>query len=295
MCIFNDPISKVKKTRILVFQGNNGRQYTVYENTVESIDNGTQQNAMILPAPLLDKEGHNVELIDLSGEANEGFFDKLNTCFPSIDKGRSKSSVSRGYLEVKAVGCYNVSVARNLEDLRRIDPSVFKVSPNIDQVLSEHYPINFAFVICCFDPSKNIAPHPLGYSHDLLGTSLFVPTRHEHGDKSELAHFDHNIFSLNTKGENCGKTAAEILKDFVSNQRHYIKPENSVFEVLSASPLSDVLPPIENFRRLDLVGNRVNEDCYLDFINKPVQVSPSQVQEEMQKLEKRNQDTCCIL
>lgn len=43
---------------------------------------------------------------------------------------------SNSFLEVQTVGSYSVSIAKSLDDLHRIDPSVFKLEDNIAEVLS---------------------------------------------------------------------------------------------------------------------------------------------------------------
>ena len=92
----------------------------------------TATPAMILPIP-----AGPVEMVDLSAFAD--IFVELNKAFPKPPARRSKGR-SRGgdrslmldsFLEVQAVGSYSVSVAPSLEDLQRIDPSVFTVSPGI--------------------------------------------------------------------------------------------------------------------------------------------------------------------
>jgi hypothetical protein len=81
MCIFIKPVREVRETRILVGPTSSNRALTIYENHV-GIDVGNEknqkkidalkekhqkelQNAMILPAPLLD-ESNAIELLDLS-------------------------------------------------------------------------------------------------------------------------------------------------------------------------------------------------------------------------------------
>ena len=101
-------------------------------------------------------------------------------------------------------------------DLARIDPAVFVVADNIEKLMAAQYGSGFAFVVCMFDPSKDIKPHPIGYVHDLLpdGRSLFVPCRHEHGDGTKATEtFDHAIFSLGAKADpqsEAGPTPVEL-------------------------------------------------------------------------------------
>lgn len=56
---------------------------------------------------------------------------------------------------------YNSSVAKCLEDLRRIDRDVFSVSKDLDVILGKHYSKGFGFVICSFDSTQKA--HPIGF------------------------------------------------------------------------------------------------------------------------------------
>jgi len=300
MCIFNFPIDKVSGTRILVYLGKDGRQYSFYENAV--VSSGGSTNAMILPAPFdHTKQGNEIGLIDLSNEKFSEFFKSLNDCFPTkVNSSRGMhfddddgDSLLSSKLEVHAVGSYNVSIARNLGDLRRIDESVFKVAPNVDEILSAHYPSGFGFIICCFDPSRGIEGHPIGYVHEPMGSSLFVPTLHEHGDTGDLAPFDHQLFSLNTK-ENCGKTPEETSTEFTKEGHSQDPPRLKPFHVLHK--LGENLPPIGNLRRLELTGLMKNQDYYFALLNETelqeavISSGNNEKQAEMLELEKRREE-----
>ena len=43
--------------------------------------------------------------------------------------------------------------------------------------------------------------HPIAYSHQIYQKDrMFVPTRHHHDNQVEtVSHYDHNIYSINTK------------------------------------------------------------------------------------------------
>jgi len=131
----------------------------------------------------------------------------------TVCEGRSSIEQSNSkHLEVHQVGAYVVSIAKNVDDLRRIDPTVFKVSDTIDQLFRKHYATGFGFIICSFDPSQGVKGHPIGYVHDLLPDgSLFVPCRHEHGHGEQATEtFSHEIYSLNTQGAEAGVTRTEL-------------------------------------------------------------------------------------
>jgi len=284
MCIFNKPIKEVSQTKILVSPTPDNRVLTVYENTVgvegtvrtaadkkiEELEKKQAEknaNAMILPAPL--HTGNPIKLLDLS----TGFtFEDCHACFPKpaptrMARSRGKKSANDEYLEVFTVGAYNVSIAENLDDLRRIDPSVFKVEPNVDQLLGEHYPKSFGFVICCFDSSKEIKPHPMGYICDVdyEDKSLFVPCRHEHGGgKGDArAHFDHVIYSINTTNSS-GKSVEEEIAALPDG----IPPSKTVHEVFSDGPLKTHVPEkISCFRRLLIKGMEKNQDYHFKALD----------------------------
>jgi hypothetical protein len=165
-----------------------------------------------------------VQLLDLSKDAFK--FEDLDKCFPTFisrheqekKKSRSRSAEAKSHsLVVHQVGAYQMSVAPTLADLTRIDASVFTVPANITELMATHYGSGFAFVICVFDPTKEIKPHPIGYVHDWLAPNrMFVPCRHEHGHGTpEKEHFDHRIYSLNTASEGgAGESPEDTRKTF---------------------------------------------------------------------------------
>jgi len=178
MCCFNRPVKEVNKTKILVSPTKNGRQVTVYENSVgveggsgrdaakiqeikEKQEHAKYENAMLLPCPL--KEGAEVALLDLSKDSFK--FARLFKFFPRevVDEEKKKSRKSdkdkeakSAHLVVHEVGAYFVSVAKNVGDLKLIDPSVFKVSSTIKALFGKHYAKGFGFIVCCFNPLKKL-------------------------------------------------------------------------------------------------------------------------------------------
>ena len=245
MCIFNTPIKEVGGTKILGGRcgGQGKRQLVVYRNYV-SVEFDTKSGgradpsrlkeaanrlkeaaekklsteptpAMILPFPAHDPNSK-VDLIDL--HTNKTLFADLDQCFPRFEappknlregKSRLAAPLSSHKLAVERVGSYNISVAYSIDDLRRIDESVFSVAPNVDTLLAKHYGKGFGFIICAF--ADNTEKHPLAYVHDVAPDGkLFVPTRHHHhGDKEEAtAHWDHEIYSYGTAADG-GESPAE--------------------------------------------------------------------------------------
>jgi len=311
--MFTLPVKRVGNTRILVCQTCDGRQLTCYENTVD-IENG-QENAMVLPFPISadDKDGKQgmemdkkevVTFVDLSKCSN--ILLDLDDVFPTMEAILPPSfgfgsSMGTEYLPTKVVGSYTCSVAKSLADLRRIDPRVFHVSPNLDEVLGKHYSVNFGFIICKINKSGK--QHPIAYVHHLMKPPsdqkdpvLFVPTRHEHGgdggngrgEKKEdpnLPHWDHDIFSVNTiDARKAGLTPDETKKEIeekiaaedelratytkmgqeVFVQPHELKPAKTrPYILLGTLPINVAHPGI--FRRLHVKGPQPNKDLVFTF------------------------------
>jgi len=229
------------------------------------------KNAMILPAPL--KAGQKIEVLDLSKDKFS--FERISKWFPKIANPRAqkflkkerKSASSQGKLDVLAVGNYFISLAETLDDLDRIDPEVFKVSPNIKDLFSKHYSKGFGFVVCSFDPNKSMKAHPLGYVHDLMdGGKMFVPTRHQHTEEvKDEEDFDHEIYSINTSEEGGAgmsvedvekKNAVVFEKPFAPN----LSTPEKMTAVLASEVLSPMFPVIHSLRQRRLKGNFKNDD-----------------------------------
>jgi len=264
MCIFNVSVKEVGGTKIFVGRTATGRQLTVYRNYV-SVDfdrtvsgrrdakklalaekrlrkDETPTPAMILPFP--HTPGEAVELIDLS-KLPEGWFGDLQECFPrkkKLTKTRARRSAgkepTKSVLAVKQVGSYNVSVAESLEDLRRIDPSVFTLADNVADMLAGHYAKGFGFIIACF--RDNMKRHPLAYVHGIRGDKLFVPTmHHHHGEEEKMSDWDHEIFSVG-----CTSEAGESPDDRTRHLEATIKPQKERVEQgrLKAEDVLKALP-----------------------------------------------------
>jgi len=214
MCIFSGKVDKVSDTKILVYETSDGKQVTFYENSVEP-NKKVNSNAMILPCPYNGSD--EIKLYNLEQYSN--FFNDCSECFPKVlsaDEDGGDLSFNRGAsrsLEIVEVGGYKVSIAKNLDDVLKVDKSVFILPDNIAKILSKHYSKGFAFIICVF-ASKKIKSHPIAYEHSMLKNSeLFVPTKHAHGGEKEAeqakANFGHVIYSVNTKDIGVG-TIAEL-------------------------------------------------------------------------------------
>lgn len=180
MCIISNRVESVSKTKLFVgAKPLTNRQITVYAN---SVDNLTDGNAMILPVPF----PNTVRFHDLSNYTN--FFDDCDNCFlkPKL-KSLSNSYGVDGFstnsktLEVFNVGSYQVSLAKSLDDLQRVNKSVFILSNGCDELLRKYYSNpNFGFIICKLATGKEDY-HPFGYSHIMIDNNkMFIPTKHYH-------------------------------------------------------------------------------------------------------------------
>jgi len=166
------------------------------------------------------------------------------------------------------VGNYFISLAESLDDLDRIDPEVFKVSPNIKDLFSKHYALGFGFVICSFDPNKTMQAHPIGYVHDLMdGGKMFVPTRHQHTeDVKATEKFDHEIYSINTTAEGgAGLSVEEVERknSGVGEKGEFTKRLSTTDEmtkVLQSDVLTPLYPPVQSLRQRKVNGLFNNVD-----------------------------------
>ena len=194
MCIMAEPVVSVTNTRIFAGSNLNGRQALVYAMSVQLSNRVGRGNAMILPVPVGVEGAGSIELIDLS--LLPDFFMPLDELFRPRSRSMSKG-MSLGMdddLEVHKVGKYDVSIVPTVDDVKRLNSSVFEVSADTEHTLREHYPVGFAFVVSQLRESGDF--HPLAYTHPLVGERLFIPTRHEHGkgasDRSPK--WDHTIY-----------------------------------------------------------------------------------------------------
>jgi len=296
MCIFNRPVHDVSGTRIFVTETQDGRQLTCYQNYVKFGKPGQKaqkpdnDSAMILPFPVKkdSQRSEPLALIDLSkcGDVVE----KMEEAFPTlvfVPKGsprgapQSLSSSLRksAHLAVVQVGSYSCSVAKNLADLRKIDPTVFKVAEDIDALLAKHYSEGFGFLVCKLNAEGK--QHPIAYIHEIASDGqLFVPCRHEHGDKEEKQpHWDHYIYSSNaTDSKVAGNSVEEEAKALEAEAAAKTpKPDPTKVEgswvvkagkseagsVLGQLPVNIVKPGA--FRRLRVNGKHDNQDLLFGF------------------------------
>jgi hypothetical protein len=205
MCIISGPVDRVSGTQIFVAPSLDGRrQIVVYKNTVAT----RQPNMMILPVPnptTVRFEESVMRYATLFEDAAASF-----TKFSAYRGGeaawsRGTLSVAPAPLPVQIVGPYQASIVPSIEDLDRLDPTVFQMSAELHNLLTStyafganHAPIGF---VCCVLRAGKHAYEPIAYSHDITEGSLFVPTKHFHSGETlrELAQdWDHEIYSLGT-------------------------------------------------------------------------------------------------
>jgi len=232
---------------------------------------------MILPAPL--RNGQEIIPVDLSKKFN---FQSCEDCFPTGEskerkRTKAKKESLKQHLEVISVGAYNVSIAKTLDDLDRINPDVFQVQPKIKEVLQTSYPSDFGFVICCFDSTKKMAPHPLGYVSDFaLDGSMFIPCKHEHDGTGTLkkADFDHRIFTVNSP--TLGTSIEEVRASIEKSNKDLVEPKTTPTKVFGNSPLKELLQNVHEFRRHIMVGEFDNTDLLVKVSMAPGEDSSSQ-------------------
>lgn len=179
MCLISTEVQNVSKTKILIAPNyNKTRQLTVYSNFVSNI---SDSNAMVLPVPL----PNSIEFIDLSNYTN--LFEDCAKCFYNPYRGRSLNLSTNSFntkddkpLEVFNVGSYQVSLAKNLEQISRVDSRIFKLSDGLKQTLEMfYYQPYWGFIICKLAKGPE-SYHPFGYSHDIIDNKIYIPTRHYH-------------------------------------------------------------------------------------------------------------------
>lgn len=157
------------------------RQLTVYANTV---DNVSINNAMVLPVP----HPKSVIFHDLSNYKE--FFTDCESCFSNQFLLKSsgmnfKLTDSDEVLPVYNVGSYVASIVPSLNDLHRVNSTVFDLSEGLDKMLQTHYsnPV-FGFIVCKLAKGKETY-HPFAYSCAMLDVAtVFVPTKHYHVESS---------------------------------------------------------------------------------------------------------------
>lgn len=193
MCMISKEVETVNDTKIFCgLNTNKTKQFTVYANKVNNV---SDNNAMVLPVPFPES----VTFHDLSNYKK--FFDDCDDCFylPQPKSLGFRGVMSNSYsmndsfksktLEVFNVGSYKVSLAKSLQDLRRVNVNVFDLSSGLEEILKQNYAnSHFGFIICKL-VRGNESYHPFAYSHKIFNAKVFIPTKHYHDES--------NVFSNN--------------------------------------------------------------------------------------------------
>lgn len=211
MCIILGEVNRVSKTTLFALSNEEKtRQLTFYSNVVSTPD----ENMMILPVP---GDGP-LELLRIP---YENLFQDLKKSVTRTRREMSSNYLSRSVvasaspretLEVFNHGSYLISIAPQIEDLLRLNESIFDFTPELFDFFANHYTREFSYICCVLKPGTK-EYEPLCYSHPLHSTGrLFVPTLHyhPHGGKvhTEAADWDHLIYSVGTEEKaNLGYTS----------------------------------------------------------------------------------------
>ena len=200
MCIVPFPVNSIESTKIFVLPSEDRkRQMTFYKNDVDSLD----ENMMILPFP-------NAKSLQLHKIRYKAMFDDLASSVWKIQTQRYemimespmyRCSASLQYIPVISHGSYLISIAETLQDLNRINPTVFDLPDGIFDFFQQHYNSDFGYLVCKLKEGKS-KYEPLCYSHEAYPNKLFVPTLHYHNHNgvvdTKTADWDHMIYSLDT-------------------------------------------------------------------------------------------------
>lgn len=277
MCLISTEIQKVSKTKILVAPNfDKTRQLTVYSNFVNNI---SDSNAMVLPVPL----PNSVQFIDLRGYAN--LFEDCASCFYNPSRSKSLNFSTNSYnarddkpLEVFNVGSYQVSLAKSLEQISRVDTRVFKLSSGLKQTLEMfYYQPYWGFIICKLAKGAE-SYHPFGYSHDIIDNKIYIPTRHYHQEAkwSDINEWalglpidpKANPFTLSTwddsnidnspmfRGEQFGRTAPEANGwigglGFDSDSDSNFNQNQNLTNQFTSNGLAKMSSRVDNLRKLN--------------------------------------------
>lgn len=237
MCMFSSEPEVVSSTNIFVGETIDNKQVTVYSNTVKT--KLGHHTAMILPYPTINDE----ECVVLDMSKSRNFFDVLKNYIPEREPSRSLSRGSCNPLKIFQSGGYKCSIARNFEDLNRLQASEFgienengskssdiSISSNnsnssnahssndqqlglpqhLTNMLRKNYASGFGFLICKIDDDAEFAP--IAYTHNLENDLLFIPTRHDHGNVLDenidnVPDWDHTIYICSNRIRDLSSTS----------------------------------------------------------------------------------------
>ncbi|MFN8854638.1 MAG: hypothetical protein ACK50P_03690 [Planctomycetaceae bacterium] len=116
MCCFSRPVISVADTRIFA-RGSGRNQYLVYTMKYAS----SQALAMVLPLPI-PPGTHESEVRFINLEGYRGFFESLQTGFPSRKVSQLQFLCASRRLTVHDVGDFEASFVPTIDDFDRLDP-----------------------------------------------------------------------------------------------------------------------------------------------------------------------------
>jgi hypothetical protein len=254
MCIVPFPVHSISSTNLFVLPSVDGkRQMTFYKNNVDSME----ENLMILPFPNSKSvQLHKIKYKALFDDLKKSVFQPPTRSYGMYDMyaTRSLTASLNHYIPVINHGSYLVSICENLQDLNRVDPSVFTLPPSIFPFFAKHYNSSFGYLVCRLKEGKH-EYEPLCYSHDVLEEKkLFVPTLHyhDHGKgnvKTDEADWDHKIYS-------CGTTK-------MANRDYLSYKENKL--LWKRFPEEYQLGPLKPIRCAEIYGNYPNKDIAFEL------------------------------
>jgi hypothetical protein len=253
MCIVPFPVHSISSTNLFVLPSTDGkRQMTFYKNDVDSMED----NLMILPYPNAKSvQLHTIKYKALFDDLKKSVYKPPTYSYIPMDMYVTRSlSATASYVPVISHGSYLVSICENLQDLNRVDPSVFTLPPSIFPFFAKHYNSSFGYLVCRLKEGKH-EYEPLCYSHDIIEEKkLFVPTLHyhDHGNgkvKTETADWDHKIYS-------CGTTK-------YANQEYMSYKENKL--LWKRFPLDYQLGINKPIRCAEISGSYPNKDIAFEL------------------------------
>lgn len=206
MCIITKIVEEVNSTQIFTcFSEDQSKQFLVYSNQVNTNE---ENNLMILPVP----NPESVEFINLQKYTK--FFDDCQKNFKYVrhratdsllyaSRSLSASIEDRPPLVIHKVGSYVASIVPSVADFDRLDPLVFDLDFNLQDILKSTYTSEFGFIACKLRKGAHTY-HPFAYIHKShSGGLLFIPTLHYHAHQYGMnkhidADWDHIIYSIGT-------------------------------------------------------------------------------------------------
>lgn len=178
----------------------NGSQWSAFHpDNLQVYDPQGEPVAMVLAVPLPTGDAKSIKMVDMSN--CKDIFTKLEETMPSefitFSGTFSAQCKSSAPLAVKRCGPYSYSIVPDIASFTRLKHNKFKVNPRVFDIMRQHYPRGYAFLVCIIDKSAEYSP--IAYTHPSDGKNLFVPTLHEHGhsgEEIETDDWDHSIYTI---------------------------------------------------------------------------------------------------